>query len=337
MSAAIRATEPKDLAALAQFLIRIYKFDPSDHHADLDLLEWKYLRPQPAAGGIRSYLLEKNGHILAHCGICPVTFHLPNASTVNSVTMMDWAADPSVPGAGIRLFRHLMEMAPTSFVIGGAPPTRMIVPRLGFRLAGNAATYSAWLRPWHEFRTRPLSGRSTLRLVHGLTHPARPYRQRAANWDLVPVSQFDESILPLTKNPERKWTFCQRSPASLNHLLQCPLPKMQGFLLKRASDLVGYFVVGKVGWEARLLDLVLDSEDAKDWSIACALMTQAAKLSGEVCRIRALATLPILREALESNGYWCQYQEPIMLHDQSHFLDDAFPIGFQFFDGDSGY
>ncbi|MGA2355270.1 MAG: hypothetical protein ABSG02_12295 [Terriglobales bacterium] len=337
MSAAIRATEPKDLAALAQFLIRIYKFDRSDHHADLDLLEWKYLRPQPEAGGNRSYLLEKDGQIVAHCGICPVTFHLPNASVISSVTMMDWAADPSVPGAGIRLFRHLMEMAPTSFVIGGAPPTRMIVPRLGFRLAGNAPTYSAWLRPWREFRVRPLTGRSTLRLVHGLTHPAQPHRHRAADWELVPVSQFDDSILPLLKNTKRKWTFCQRSLASLNHLLQCPRPKMQGFLLKRRENLVGYFVIGKADWEARLLDLVVDSEDAKDWSMACALVTQAAKLSAEVCRIRALATLPVLREALESNGYWWQYQEPIMVNDPLHLLDDAFPIGFQFFDGDSGY
>ena len=86
MTAAIRPTEPKDLAALAQFLIRIYKFDPSDHHADLDLLEWKYLSQQPEGEGNRSYLLEKNGQIAAHCGICPVTFHLPTAATVRSVT-----------------------------------------------------------------------------------------------------------------------------------------------------------------------------------------------------------------------------------------------------------
>jgi hypothetical protein len=51
MTAAIRAAEPKDLAALAQFLNRVNKFDPSDHHADLDLLEWKYLLRQPKGTG----------------------------------------------------------------------------------------------------------------------------------------------------------------------------------------------------------------------------------------------------------------------------------------------
>ncbi|HSZ60231.1 MAG TPA: GNAT family N-acetyltransferase [Terriglobales bacterium] len=337
MTADIRSTEPKDLAALAQFLIRIYKFGPSDHHADLDLLEWKYLRPRPEGESNRSYLLEKNGQIIAHCGICRVTLHLPNATSVNSATMMDWAADPSIPGIGIRLFRHLMEMVPTSFVIGGAPATRMIIPRLGFRVAGNAPTYSAWLRPWREFRTRPVTGRSTLRLVHGLTHPARARRERIGEWACVQVSQFDDSILPLLANRKRTWTFCQRTLAGLNHLLLCPRPKMQGFLLKRRGDLVGYFVIGIADWEARLLDVVVDSGDAEDWSVACNLVMKAAKLNSEVCRIRALAAFPILRRALESNGYWQQYEEPIMLHDPSHLLDNAFPVSFQFFDGDSGY
>jgi len=337
MTADIRPTEPKDLAALAQFLIRIYKFDPSDHHADLDLLEWKYLRPGPDGEGNRSYVLEKNGQILAHCGICPFTIHLPTAATVRGVTMMDWAADPSIPGIGIRLFRHLMEMAPASFVIGGAPPTRMIIPRLGFRLVGNAPTYSAWLRPWREFRTRLMTGRSTLRLLHGITHPARARGQRVADWGCVPVSHFADSILPLLSDTKPTWTFCQRTVAGLNHLLRCPRPKMQGFLLKRRGGIIGYFVVGIADWEARLLDLVVASEDADDWSVACDLVTKAAKLNPEVCRIRALASFPIQRQALESNGYWQQYQEPIMLHDPSHLLDRAFPVSFQFFDGDAGY
>ena len=89
MIATIRATEPQDLPALAKFLVRVYQFDPSDHHADTQLLEWKYLYPRASWQGGRSYLLEKDGQIVAHCGICPVTFHLPNRTTVNSLTMMD--------------------------------------------------------------------------------------------------------------------------------------------------------------------------------------------------------------------------------------------------------
>ncbi len=337
MTTSIRPTEYNDLSALAKFLVRVYKFAPSDHHADPPFLEWKYLRSTHDRPGSRSYLLEKDGEIVAHCGICPVTFQLPDGTTVNSVTMMDWAAAPSAPGVGVRLFRNLMEAAPTSFVIGGAPATRLIVPRIGFRPAGEASVYTAWLRPWREFRTRPLTGRSSLRLLHGFTHPIRNRHQTNAGWEFSPIAFFDESILPLLSVTKRTWAFCQRTLADLNHLLQCPHLKMQGFLLKRQGKLVGYFVIGKVEWEARLLDLVLDSNQPEDWNLACAAVTEAARLDPQVCRIRAQATFPVLQDALAWNGYWCQYKEPIMIHDPAKVLDRAFPINFQLFDGDSGY
>jgi len=54
----------------------------------------------------------------------------------------------------------------------------------------------------------------------------------------------------------------------------------------------------------------VDSEDAEDWNFACAVITEAAKLNPEVCRIRSLAAFPILRLAPKSSGYWCQYREP---------------------------
>ena len=344
MTAVIRATETNDLPALAKFLVRIYNFDPADHHADPQLLDWKYLCPKPGGEASRSYLIESDGQIQAHCGICPVTFHLPDSTTVNSLTMMDWAADRSIPGVGVRLFRKLMEMAPTSFVVGGAPATRHILPRIGFRSAGKALTYAAWLRPWREFKTRPRTQKSTLRLLHGLAHPVSK-RPPPSDWQFVRVDQFDDSISALL-NTKRAWTYCQRTVADLNHLLQCPHLKMQGFLLQRRDQIIGYFVLGIAQWEARLLELVVNpaavhapgsSAPADDWRSACAAISQAAQLDPEVCRLRALASFPLLTQALIRNGYWCQYQEPIMVYDPAHTLDHAFPIAFQLYDGDSGY
>ena len=339
MTSAIRATEPKDLPAIAKFLLRVYQFEPSDHHVDPQLLEWKYLYPRDGWEGSRSYLLERNAKIVAHCGICPVTFHLPDRTTVNSVTMMDWAADPSVPGVGVMLYRKLMAKVPTSFVIGGAPATRLMVPRIGFRHVGEALTYAAWLRPWREFRTRPRNRRSVLRLLHGLTHPTRSRRHTSAGWDFAPVDQFDDSLLPVLNSTKRTWTFCGRTVADLNYVLKCPHFRMQGFLLQRQGQLMGYFIIGKgkTDWEARLLDLMVDSVDANDWNSACATVTMAARLDPEACRIRALATFPILSQALISNGYWRQSKEPIVIHDPTNALDHAFPVSFQLIDGDSGY
>ncbi len=102
-------------------------------------------------------------------------------------------------------------------------------------------------------------------------------------------------------------------------------------MLKREGELSGYFVIGRAGWESRLLDLVVNSSDTGDWNFACAAVTKAAKLDPEACRIRVLASFPILSKALEWNGYWCQYRDPIMIHDPSNLLDGAFPVNFQLF------
>jgi hypothetical protein len=337
MIGTLRATEQNDLRPLGAFLARVYKFEPSDFHADPRLLEWKYLYPRASWQGSRSYLLEKDGQIIAHCGICPVTFHLPDGTIVKSLTMTDWAADSSVRGAGKVLFCKLMEMAPTSFIIGGTSATLHILPRIGFRPIGDAVTYSAWLRPWREFEARPRSGRSTLRLLHGLTHPVRSDWQASAGWEFSTVDQFDDSLLPILNDPKRSWTLCQRTLSDLNHLLKCPHVRMQGCLLRREGQLIGYFVIGKAEWEARLLDLVVDSAHQNDWNFACAMVTKAAQCDPVVCRIRSQTSLPVLTQALVWNGYWRHYKQPIALYDPGDALGRALPMDFQLFDGDYGY
>src|SRR6202795_4232006 len=96
MIAAIRATDHKDLPTLAKLLVRVYKFEPSDFHFDPRLLEWKYLYPRAGWQGSRSYLLEKNGNIVAYTGVGSVSFRLPTGQLVNSLTIIYWGADSTV-------------------------------------------------------------------------------------------------------------------------------------------------------------------------------------------------------------------------------------------------
>ena len=117
MIATIRATDHKDLPALSKFLVRVYNFEPPDFHFDPRLLEWKYLYPRAARQGSRSYLFERSGEIVAHGGICPVSFRLPTGRIVSGHVIVDWAADPRMPGLGVMLDRKLMQTASTS--LGG--------------------------------------------------------------------------------------------------------------------------------------------------------------------------------------------------------------------------
>ena len=106
MIATIRATDHKDLPALSKFLVRAYKFEPSDFHVDPRLLEWKYLHPRAAWQGSRSYLFEGSGEIVAHGGICPLSFRLPTGRIVSGQAIVDWAADSRMPGLGVMIDRN---------------------------------------------------------------------------------------------------------------------------------------------------------------------------------------------------------------------------------------
>lgn len=335
MIGTLKTTEPSDLPALATFLVRVYKFESSDFHFDPRMLEWKYFHPRSGWQGSRSYLMVRDEKIVAHAGVCPISFRLPTGQIVTSLTVMDWAADSSIPGIGVMLFRKIMKMARTSFEIC-SPVGREVLPHLGFHTVGEAFSYAGWLRPWREFRVRPREPRSVLRLLHGWMHPVST-RRRNGGWEFLPVAEFDDSLQPILCGEKRTWTFCQRTVADLNYLLQCPCLEMRGFVLQREGRLIGYFILGKSGWEARVLDLVVDSEDEIDWEYAYSAATSAALLDPEICRIRVLSTLPILNRALARNGYWCQSKEPMMLYDPSNALGRVFPPSFQFFDGDSGY
>jgi Acetyltransferase (GNAT) domain len=337
MSGIFRVTEPRDLPALSSFLVRVYKFEPTDFHFAPSLLQWKYLYPRPGWQGTRTYILEKDGNIVAHAGVCPVSFRLPSGQTVSGHVIVDWAADSTLPGLGVVMYRKLMQMAMTSFAIGGEPITREILPRIGFRYIGDASVYAAWLRPWREFQTRPLTGRSLFRLLHGWTHRVANRSRRNQGLEFFPVNEFDDAIQPVLSRLKYPWTYCERRVADLNYLLKCPHLKIRAFRLQRGAEIRGYFILGSAGWEGRLLDIVVDSPDINDWADAYSAVLNAARLDPKIARIRVLSTVSQLYPALRANGYWRQYNDPIVLYDPTDALAGALPLSFQYFDGDWGY
>jgi hypothetical protein len=150
------------------------------------------------------------------------------------------------------------------------------------------------------------------------------------------VKEFDQSLSALLSSAKRPWTFSERTIDDLNYWLKCPHLEMQGFLLKCGDKMVGYFILCTAEWEARLLDLLVDSENPSDWQAACAAVIEAARLQPKACRVRAQASIPLLSEALSRNGYWIQYRDATMIHDPSNLLEGAFPVDLQLLDGDSG-
>lgn len=337
MTEPLRPVRPSDLADLSRFLVQVHRAPNDAVLFRPSMLDWKYLSPGPDWMGARGYLLEKHGRIVACGGISPVLFRSPKGDTVSSLTLMDWAADRSAPGAGFGVLRGVMDMADTIFVIGGLQATRNLLPAAGFRQLGCAQTYARWVRPWKEFRLRPKTPQSALRLLHGLTHPPLARSLVPGDWDHVPVARFDDALQRSLNQHLQSLTTCRRTPEVLNYMLACPAGRMTGYLLRKDGRLRGYFLLCEVAWEARIVDIFIDSDKTEDWRSVYAVACNVSITYPDVCRIRALASAPLLSQALLQNGFWLHSTEAIMFHDPSKRLAALGPMSIQLFEGDAAY
>src|SRR6266568_5036930 len=266
MSAHPMPTRASDLPQLSAFLRAVFRAPPEARFAAEDVLAWKYLRCDPIWEGGLSYVLQKNGGLAAHAGVCPVLFRRPDGQRVKCATVIDWAADRGTPGAGLVVHHEVMRRAEAMFLIGGTETTRAV-----------------------------------------LTSGPRPYG------------------------------VAERTVAQLNHRLQCPAVATRGYVLRRLDKIEGYAIASVGTWEAKIVDIRLQSDDPQDWAAAYALVTDTLRREPAVCRISALASVPPLRKALEANSYWVSRVEPVSFYDPKRLLDGLLPVDIQFFESDLSY
>ena len=92
MATLCRHTTAADEEALTQFLTRVFAADPEEDFVNPSLLRWKYWSPREDCLEPRSFVMERDGRILAHVGLWPVRVRTATGSE-RGVHAMDWAAD----------------------------------------------------------------------------------------------------------------------------------------------------------------------------------------------------------------------------------------------------
>src|SRR5437588_10404671 len=91
--AQFRHTCPADANALGSFLKRFLSLTDPCPGYEVDDLNWKYWSPRDDWEGSRSYVLEADNGIEAHCGVLPARRH-STAGGTRGAHCIDWAADP---------------------------------------------------------------------------------------------------------------------------------------------------------------------------------------------------------------------------------------------------
>lgn len=311
--------------------------DLGEPFLDLGLLAWKYLIPRPDWEGTRSFIIEEDGAIVSHFCLCPAIFRSADRE-VSSMTAIDWAADRRKPGSGIKMFHLIKKRVDTIFAIGGTKATLAVIPKVGFRYVGEFCTYRKSIRPWAEFSsTRKREGIAYLRLVRNLATKKFRTSLGEGTLQVEPIprfSAFHEKLMDCVPN---SFTTCRRTVGVLNYMLACPTISYSAYLLKKSGRERGYFLISRIGREARIVDISIDSDDPMEWKDAYAAATETAAQIPEVHNVFSGASVPLMVKALESNGYLPYRKDPVMIYDPSDILSPMPRIAFQMFEGDAGY
>ncbi len=324
----LTATTPDSLAEIVAFLRGVYHASSDSPNFDPDLLAWKYYQPGPEWEGSRSFVLRKENAIVAHGSVWPVRLATP-AGIVNAVRVLDWAS--SAPGMGVALMSQIGKRADVVLGVGGSDDTLRVLPAMGFKHRGTARIYARVLRPWRQFRTRAFDGSRALpRLLRNMQWSRSPLAS-APGWTAAAAapSGFDSRT---AEYPES----CH-SAGFLDYMLRCPGAAMSYFSLSKNGLPRGYFMLSRVGGQARLADLRICSDRPDDWIAAYATAVSAATRDPESCELATYASVSFVCQALEANGFRMRGEMPVLALDRKNLLGDAAHIHLGMLDDDSSY
>ena len=335
----VTAIQESDLADVRRFLFSIYDL-PADHRPfRLDALRWKAIDPHPEHPGPRSFVVRHENRIVAHGILSPLRFRGPDLD-LSAQCLMDWAADPSVPGVGVAVYRHLASFADVQIAIGGSDDARRMLPLLAFRPKQQLRSYRLITNAWkYHLGSGRKDWKTPLRLGRDWAR-RRNVRAKGSSSGIEArsIDRFEEgSPVPL---PDPRIAGCMvsaRTAASLNYALRCPIAGMEAYLLMRSSETLGYFMLARVGATCRIAELWINSESVQDWLTAVELATKTAAAHPDTGAVFTTVSAAIFQSALEQIGYQFVEEVPVFLKDRQRHVPQEQPILLSMLENDAFY
>jgi hypothetical protein len=329
---------PAEQPEIRDFLLKIFEADLDLNSFRPEVLHWKYFAPHPDWQGSRSYLLKNDGKIAAHASVWPI--RLTNAGPeTKGIHLLDWAASKSTPGAGIQMVRRAAEMGDVLIAIGGSAYTREILPKFGYKRGGELKRYVYVPRPWKQLRTsRRYNWKTPLRFLRNAASTIKRIPEPPSGWQATQVARFDASIEQILERPSialRPRSI--RTAAALNYVLDCPAAKFTGFAVSDGKRPRGYFVLVKVGRQARIADIQVDADHPQEWGPICRLAARVACQDPDVCEVIVGTSRTEVGESFEQLGFWARRIEPIFYYDPRKLIDPAVRFELSLIDNDFAF
>jgi hypothetical protein len=266
--------------------------------------------------------MERDGRIIAHVGLWPVTVR-NGTKRERGVHAMDWAADPHARGAGWALIKNLTRTFDFVYGIGGEDITRAILPKLGFRTVAEALTWARPIRPLRQM----------------LKHPSRDWRlpprfARNLWWSQIPLRQLSSDWAAFAATAEGfAIPAGERDESFFRYLQQCPVATCLTFNIANKGRVVGFFALSVVREQARVAGVWLESPSPEIWRIAFHLAHNAALKHTNVSELVARCSTEASVIGAKQAGLRLLKRTPVVLfrNDGSEVLP---PLQFQMCDSD---
>jgi hypothetical protein len=322
----LRPTTEADAAAVSAFLGRMFAPSSSSPPSSLPAaaagtsMRWKYWAQRADWSGPRSFTVRQGGAIVAHAAAWPVRLRVPGG-IVPSVHVIDWAADPAYPGAGLWLMRQLTGKVPLAIATGGSAMTRRILPLIGFHHHGEIGWFAKPVRPLGQARTTPdpdwkLPARVLRNALWRFSTPLSPPR----GWTAEPIGpeEIPERLWP---QPSETTAVTVRDPDFYRYVIGAPSARHALFGLTRQGELAGYFCVAFGRHVARIADLWLATGAHEDWGAACRTAAALAAAPDDVYEVTAWASTPLGAAAWRQAGFRLRDRTAVSIRGDRSLLD----------------
>jgi hypothetical protein len=336
MKSSLRPTSISDLNALSQFLVTAFDAVPDAPFLDPAVMAWKYWEPRDDWTEPRSYVLERDGAIVAHAGLWPITFGT-GAGAVRGIHMIDWASAKELPGAGLALVQKLAAMFDFIYSIGGSEMTCKVLPAFGFVEYKRQWKGARPLRPLrqilsHQARNWKLAPRLARNWLLAMAKAQNPYK----NWEAIEIQPGKLSGESYISRADEA-SFTPRPPAFFEYLLRCPAARFSLYGIMAEGELQGHFVVSVSRGQARVGGVWLRDPIEEGWTAAFFLARQIASGLKGINEVVVFGSESPSRAGAAQAGFQIRPGPVVYLLDKQCRLSFSPNFQFQLTDGDLAF
>jgi hypothetical protein len=315
----VRPTAPSDAAALSDFLGRMFQLRAGASLMAEKHMKWKYWSARPDWAGPRSFTARHDGAIVAHVATWPVRVRVPG-QVLAAVHLIDWAADPEYPGAGLWLLRRLGAKV-LMIGTGGTEITRRLLPVIGFRPHGELCCFARPVRPLGQvLTTNERNWKLPARLVRNTFWQLSPPLSFPRGWSAPPMAP-EEIPKGLWPQPSPDTAVTARDAPFYRYFVDSPSTRHVLFGLEKGRELVGYFCLAFAPHVARIADLWLPSMDVDDWRDGFRTAAVLAARDKDVYEVSAWASTPLGTEGLCRAGFRLRDRSPVSVFRDARVLE----------------